>query len=179
MRIAISAEGPDLDTKVGERFGTSRYLLIVDMESGEVETVMNPGASSPTHSGIQAVITVISRKPDLLLTGYLSPTAEKHLTTNGISVVKGVTGLVSEALEQYKQSVVKNHRTLPDRLHADEPFLHEQVQGVVDGGSGDSRALFSRRSQDLIGGRVRGARQYTFNDGNPLGRWLNIALSQY
>jgi predicted Fe-Mo cluster-binding NifX family protein len=112
MRIAISAEGPSLDTKVGDRFGTSNYLLIVDAESGEVETVMNPGASSPTHSGIQAVIMVISRKPDVLLTGYLSPTAEKHLTANGISVVKGEGGLVSEALERYKQSVIEDHSGL-------------------------------------------------------------------
>ena len=98
MRIAISAEGPSLDTKVGDRFGTSNYLLIVDVESGEVEAVINPGASSPTHSGIKAIIMVISRKPDVLLTGYLSPTAENHLTTNGIRVVKGQSGLVSEAL---------------------------------------------------------------------------------
>ncbi|MBW1789905.1 MAG: NifB/NifX family molybdenum-iron cluster-binding protein [Deltaproteobacteria bacterium] len=107
MRIAISADGPSLDAKVGERFGTSKYLLIVDPESGEFETVVNPGAASLRYSGIQAVVTVISKKPDVLLTGYLSPTAEKHLTANGIRVVRGASGPVPEALEQLQQTIIK------------------------------------------------------------------------
>ncbi|MBW1798668.1 MAG: hypothetical protein JRJ21_09765 [Deltaproteobacteria bacterium] len=109
MRIAISADGPSLDTTVGERFGTSKYLLIVDSETGEVETVVNPGAASLSHSGIQAVITVISKKPDVLLTGYLSPTAEKHLTANGIRVVQGEGGSVSKALERFKQNLTQEN----------------------------------------------------------------------
>jgi predicted Fe-Mo cluster-binding NifX family protein len=109
MRVGISTDGPSLDTTVGERFGTSKYLLIVDLNTGKVETVTNPGASSLSHSGIQAIITVISKKPDVLLTGYVSPTAEKHLTANGIHVVRGIDGLASEALEQFKQSLIKEN----------------------------------------------------------------------
>jgi predicted Fe-Mo cluster-binding NifX family protein len=127
MRIAISADGPSLDTKVGERFGTSKYLLIVDLETGEVDTVVNPGAASLSHSGIQAVITVISKMPDVLLTGYLSPTAEKHLTANGIRVVLVTGGSASKALERFKQSLIQENTGLlneparpagafPDRL---------------------------------------------------------------
>lgn len=125
MRIGISADGPSLDTKVGERFGTSKYLLIVDLKTGKVETVVNPGASSLSHSGIQAVIMVISKKPDVLLTGYVSPTAEKHLTANGIRVVQGTGGSVSEALEQFKQSLIEenggrgNAPTRPAGAHGD------------------------------------------------------------
>ncbi len=109
MRIAISADGPSLDTTVGERFGTSKYLLIFDSETGEVDTVVNPGAASLSHSGIQAVITVISRKPDVLLTGYLSPTAEKHLTSNGIRVVRVTGGSVSKALEHFNQNLIQEN----------------------------------------------------------------------
>jgi len=125
MRSGISADGPSLDTKVGERFGTSKYLLIVDLKTGKVEAVVNPGASSLSHSGIQAVIMVISKKPDVLLTGYVSPTAEKHLTANRIRVVRGKDGSVSEALEQFKQSLIEenggrgNAPTRPAGAHGD------------------------------------------------------------
>jgi len=112
MRIAISADGPSLDTTVGERFGTSKYLLIVSTETGEVQTVVNPGSASLSHSGIQAVITVISKKPDVLLTGYLSPTAEKHLTANGIRVLRGTGGPVSKALERFKQDLIQENTGL-------------------------------------------------------------------
>ena len=67
MRIGISAEGPKLDAKVGDRFGTSAYLLIVDSETMKVDAIPNPGACSPSHAGIQAVILAISQKPDVLL----------------------------------------------------------------------------------------------------------------
>ena len=107
MRIAISAEGPGLDARVGSRFGTSAYLLIVDSETMKVDAMPNPGALSPSHAGIQAVILAISEKPDVLLTGYLSPTAEKHLGDSGINVVRGITGRVSEAIENYKRGLVE------------------------------------------------------------------------
>jgi predicted Fe-Mo cluster-binding NifX family protein len=107
MRIGISAKGPSLNSKVAERFGTSEYLLIIDSETGKVESVVNPGAHDLNHSGIQAVITVIAKKPDVLLTGYLSPTAEKHLTANGIRVVAGIAGPVQEAFEDFRQSLIK------------------------------------------------------------------------
>lgn len=109
MRIGISAEYPSLDAKVGDRFGTSEYLLIVDSDTGEMEAIVNPGASSPSHSGIQAVILAISRKLDALLTGYLSPTAEKHLTSNGIRVVRGLAGSVSEVLDRYTKDLLEAH----------------------------------------------------------------------
>ncbi|MBN2122860.1 MAG: NifB/NifX family molybdenum-iron cluster-binding protein [Deltaproteobacteria bacterium] len=98
MKIAVSAEGPDLDSRVGERFGISRYLLIVDSDTMAVEAYPNPGASSPGHAGIHAVILAIAKAPEVLITGYLSPTAEKYLTGNGIRVVRGAGGRVSDAL---------------------------------------------------------------------------------
>jgi predicted Fe-Mo cluster-binding NifX family protein len=112
MRIGISADGPSLNSKVGERFGTSKYLLIVDSKTGKVETFTNPGAASLSHSGIQAVIMVISKRPDVLLTGYLSPTAEKHLNANGIRVVRGASGPVPEAIEQFKQGLIEKNAGL-------------------------------------------------------------------
>lgn len=45
MRIGISAQGPFLDSKIAERFGTSEYLLIFDSETGKFEAIRNPGAS--------------------------------------------------------------------------------------------------------------------------------------
>ena len=46
MKVAISSEGPDLESSVSRRFGVSRYLLIVDLESGTLEVVPNPGSAA-------------------------------------------------------------------------------------------------------------------------------------
>jgi len=52
MQIAISADGPNLQAKVGHKLGTSHYLIIFDAESGDYEAVPNPGASGQRDTGI-------------------------------------------------------------------------------------------------------------------------------
>jgi predicted Fe-Mo cluster-binding NifX family protein len=104
MKIAIGAQGPDLDAEVGPRFGTCRYFLILDSDTGAFGAVANPGASRADHAGVQAVIMIISQKVDVLVTGYLSPTAQKHLTDNGVKVVSGVKGQVAEVLEHRREN---------------------------------------------------------------------------
>ena len=131
MRIAISTEGPSLDAQMGERFGTAKYLLIVDAETGDLEAVPNPGASSTTHSGIQMVILVISRKPDVLLTGYLSPTAEKHLTSNGVLVMRGIAGKASEALDLYRQGLINDPTDLENMAPGPTVTFSEKVMDTV------------------------------------------------
>lgn len=45
MKIAISSDGTELDSRVSHKFGTSRYLIILDLKSGDFEVVSNPGLS--------------------------------------------------------------------------------------------------------------------------------------
>ena len=42
MKIAISAEMPDLAAQVAQRFGNSPYLIIVDSETMEIEALPKP-----------------------------------------------------------------------------------------------------------------------------------------
>jgi predicted Fe-Mo cluster-binding NifX family protein len=108
LKIAVSAEGPDLESEVGQRFGTSKYFVIVDKDTMSFESVPNPGASSDSGSGVQAIVLVISKKVDTVLTGYCSPTAMGHLTKNGIKIVTGVDGNVYDAVKRYKESELKH-----------------------------------------------------------------------
>lgn len=95
---------------MGDRFGLSQYLVIVDSETMAFEAVPNPGASGQRGAGIQAVVIAMSRKVSTVLTGYMSPTAKRHLSANGVEVLTGVGGRVAEALEQYKRGDLQRHR---------------------------------------------------------------------
>jgi len=101
LKIAVSAEGPDLEALVGQRFGISPYLVIVDPQTMDVEAVSNPGAAGQRAAGLQAVVLAISKKVDAVMTGYCSPTAMKYLSDHGIEVITGVKGTVAEAVVQY------------------------------------------------------------------------------
>ena len=107
MKIGISTDGPGMDAEVGARLGTAEYLLVIDSNTMEVIAVPNPGASSLNQAGIQAVILAITQKLDVLLTGYLSPVAEKHLTGNGIRVMRGISGKASDAFELCRQELIE------------------------------------------------------------------------
>ena len=105
MKIAVSSENLNLETRVTQRFGISPYLIIVDPETMEFEAVPNPGAAGQRAAGMQTVVLAISKEVDAVLTGYLSPTAMKYLTNSGIEVITGVTGTVFEAVAQYRSQI--------------------------------------------------------------------------
>jgi len=107
VKIAISADGSNLNAKVGHKFGTSQYLVIVDLESGDCEAVPNPGASGQRGAGMQAIVLAIGRDVKVVLTGYCSPTVYNQLEANGIEVLTGVSGTVGEIVEKYKRGDVK------------------------------------------------------------------------
>ncbi|MBT8363388.1 MAG: hypothetical protein KJP23_01700 [Deltaproteobacteria bacterium] len=70
MKIAISADDSTLDARVAQRFEISPYLMIVDPETMEFETVTNPGASGKRAAGVQTVVLAISKKVDAILRWY-------------------------------------------------------------------------------------------------------------
>jgi predicted Fe-Mo cluster-binding NifX family protein len=79
MRIAIAADGPDLDDEVGHKFGSSQYVTTVDLDSGDFEAVPNPGAFGQRGAGIQAVILAVSKGVKTVIIDYCSPAVKGQL----------------------------------------------------------------------------------------------------
>jgi len=104
MKIAISADGPNLDAKVANRFGTAEYLLIIDIDTGEFEAVPNPVTTHQHGAGMQVIVLAISKGVRAVLTGYCSPAVINQLRSTGIEILTGMTGTVRDALEQYKKT---------------------------------------------------------------------------
>ncbi len=104
MKLAITADSPDLEGNMEYRFGMSAYFLIVDPSTMAFEAVANPTEPDRPGGGIQAVVLLISKKVDAVLTGYCSPIAKKYLSENGIAVHSNVSGTVARALADFKTS---------------------------------------------------------------------------
>jgi hypothetical protein len=73
---------------------------------------------------------------------------------------------------------IEDNGAFLDRLHSDKSFLDKKVQRVVYRGSRDGRALLPSGRQDIVGSWVCLVLQYAFNNRNPLGGGLNIAMLQ-
>ncbi|MBW1775865.1 MAG: hypothetical protein JRJ82_23815 [Deltaproteobacteria bacterium] len=108
MKIAMPADGPDLEANVGNKFGTSPYLIIVDTLTMSVEALPNPGAHARGGSGMLAIAMMIDKKVDLVLIGYCSPAAQGYLSANGIEILTGISGKVGEVVQKTSKSNTQN-----------------------------------------------------------------------
>ncbi|HNV86375.1 MAG TPA: NifB/NifX family molybdenum-iron cluster-binding protein [Candidatus Omnitrophota bacterium] len=107
-KICVTADGKSLDAGIDPRFGRCRYFIFVDLDSMALAAVENPNAQFAGGAGIQSGQFVISKGVKIVLTGNMGPNAFKVLESAGIEVVTGVSGKVSEAVENYKAGRMKS-----------------------------------------------------------------------
>lgn len=103
MKIAVSANGPDLEAQVDPRFGRAPFFLIVNPETMEFDVVPNqPNLQASQGAGIQSAALVARHRPAAILTGHCGPKAFQTLQAAGIPVVVGVEGPVRKAVQNYQ-----------------------------------------------------------------------------
>lgn len=104
MKIAVTAEGQHLTSRVDPRFGRAKWFVVYDTESDEYEAHNNVQVFNlPQGAGIQAAQHIIDKQAGVLLTGHCGPNAYRTLEAGGVQVVINATGTVQEAIERYKQ----------------------------------------------------------------------------
>lgn len=108
MKIAVSASGTQLDSRVDPRFGRAPYFLLVDSDTMEFEVLANQqNYQAAQGAGIQAAALVASHRPAAVITGNCGPKAFNTLQAAGIAVLLGVSGSVREAVEQFRRGQLK------------------------------------------------------------------------
>ena len=107
MKIAISATAQTLDATVEPRFGRCPYFIIVDPATLEFEAVANENAELGGGAGIQSAQLMAEKGVSVVLTGNCGPNAMEVFNSAGIKVVTGVTGTVSDAIQQFSAGSLK------------------------------------------------------------------------
>ncbi|MCQ1534166.1 dinitrogenase iron-molybdenum cofactor biosynthesis protein [Methanosarcina sp. KYL-1] len=102
MKVCISSTGKDLESEVDPQFGRCGYFVIVDLDTGSVTSLKNPGPEASGGSGIRAAEAIVNSKADILLTGSVGPNSFSILSEVGVEVRVGVKGTVADALKQYE-----------------------------------------------------------------------------
>ena len=102
MKVAVTAKGTQLSDEVDPRFGRAPYILIVDTETMEYESLDNSeNVNAFKGAGIQAATMVADKGAEVLLTGYCGPNAFKTVQAAGMKVVSDVTGTIKQAVETF------------------------------------------------------------------------------
>jgi len=115
MKIAISSTGSTLSANVSAQFGTAEYMLVIDLDTGDLEAVPNPGKGKQRGAGIQAVMLAVNNGANTVLTGYCNPAISRQFETGGIEIVTGISGTVAETVQQFKDTLVKRTDNNPDQ----------------------------------------------------------------
>ena len=107
-KIAVSSEGPTLDSPVDPRFCRAAGFVIIDPETMAFEYVDN-GASQAMNqgAGIQTAELMTHHDVGVVLTGYVGPKAFHSLAAVGIKIGQNLESLsVRAAVEKYKSGQV-------------------------------------------------------------------------
>jgi predicted Fe-Mo cluster-binding NifX family protein len=102
MKIAISANGPNLEAEVDPRFGRCQYFVIADPETMAFEAIENANAMSGGGAGISAGQMIAEKGVEAVLTGNCGPNAYQVLSAAGIKVITGASGKVKDVIEGYQ-----------------------------------------------------------------------------
>jgi predicted DNA-binding protein (UPF0251 family)/predicted Fe-Mo cluster-binding NifX family protein len=108
-KIAVSAEGPNLDDALDPRFGRAAGFLMVNPQTLEHEYVDNGASQAMAQgAGIQAAEIVARAGAKVVLTGYVGPKAFQALRAAGINIIQNLQNLtVREAIERYTSGKVE------------------------------------------------------------------------
>ena len=104
MKIAVSSEGPGLDSMVDPRFGRAAGFVLVDSETLD-NTYLDNGSSQvlAQGAGIETAQRVADAGAEAVLSGYVGPKAFEALQAAGITVIQDMDGMtVGQALEKYR-----------------------------------------------------------------------------
>lgn len=107
MRVCITTAGEGLDAPVDDRLGRARYLVIVETDTMETETVHNPGSAADHGAGIQAAQMVARTGASTLLAANCGPKAFEVFRGAGIDVYGGATGTARTAVEAFLAGALK------------------------------------------------------------------------
>jgi len=108
MKIAVSSTGQTLESAVETRFGRCPYFLIVNPATLDFDVIANANAELEGGVGIQSAQLIVEKSASVVLTGSCGPNALQVLKKAGIHVVTGVSGSVSQVVQQFTAGSLKS-----------------------------------------------------------------------
>ena len=103
MKVCITSQGDNLDSQVDTRFGRCQYFIIVDTDTLEFEAIKNDNINGMGGVGVQSAQLMVDRNVGAVLTGNVGPNAFQTLQAAGIKMITGISGIVKDAVDKYKE----------------------------------------------------------------------------
>jgi predicted Fe-Mo cluster-binding NifX family protein len=100
MRVAVTAQRPELDSPMDARFGRANYFVVVDTETGHYAVHDNAlSAEAVQGAGVQAARAVADFHVEAVLSGSVGPKALRTLRAANVRVYSGARVTVRAAIK--------------------------------------------------------------------------------
>ena len=103
MRIAVSSQGPSLDSPFEPRFARCAYFVVVDTDTMEFQSYPNPGQNATGGAATQAVQLISGLGVSAVITGSFGPNAASLMASTGIKGYRGQGGTVRDVVLMFKE----------------------------------------------------------------------------
>jgi predicted Fe-Mo cluster-binding NifX family protein len=107
VRIAVTAEGNNLDSPMCPIFGRCPVFVFVDTDTRAFEAAANPAAGTRGGAGVRAANFVVAQGAKAVVTGNVGPNAQRVLHTAGIPVYLAGAATVRHAVEAFSSGDLK------------------------------------------------------------------------
>lgn len=120
MKIAVTSTGPTLDDYISTEFDQSRYLLIIDFDTFEYETMISPiVVDSSSTAGELFAQQLLQADVSMILTNHISfnvlKSFLKSLRGIGIQIIDGMNGSVCSVVRQLKEICMADTVVIPSK----------------------------------------------------------------
>jgi predicted Fe-Mo cluster-binding NifX family protein len=105
MKIAVTALGTELESRIDPRFGRTQYFIFINTETMEFEAISNESAGGAKHgAGIQTSQLISEKGVAAVITGNVGPNAFQTLAAAKINIFHAENVTVKEAVEAFKNN---------------------------------------------------------------------------
>ena len=105
MKVAITAQGKDLQSAVDLRFGRASWFVLVDLDTGEYQAIGNDqNVGLAQGAGIQSAGNVARHAPAYLITGHCE--IPRH-SADGSRPIEGCPGPKSILITDHQEDLTQ------------------------------------------------------------------------